>query len=715
MPDYTWPAAEKRSLIGKRHNRLDGAEKSTGRAKYTYDINRPGMLWAKAVRCPYAHARVTSIDTSEAERMPGVKGVSVVKKAGSEVQFYLDAVAFVAAESEELAEDAARKVVVKYEKLPHVVKEQKLSEVAERAKPDDEQITGDRSKAFQDADVIHEGEYGIPVITHCCLEPHGSVAAWDGDNLTSWISTQNVSGTAPAYAKALNIPTTNVRVLCQHMGGGFGSKFGVDIWDEEAARLSKAAGGRPVKNMTERSAELFLGGIRPSDYARIKVGAKKDGTLVGFECEAWGTRGVPTTGGSPAGQLPYVFSKIPFSRKRYTGISTNTGASRAWRAPNHPQACFLTMSALEDLAAKLNMDPLEMFLKNIHLTSGGRAEDYTAELNKAAEMIEWKKNWHPRGDKTAGPVKRGMGLSIHTWGGRAQNSSCDVKINQDGTVEVNLGSQDLGVGTRTIIAITAAETLGLPLQAITVNIGDNRYPPSGASGGSTTVGGVSAAVRRGTVDARDLLFAKVAPTLGAPADQLEAAGGKIQVKGDASKSLPWKQACGKIGATPISTRGTNPGPGTLTDQGVAGAQMADVSVDIETGIVTMNKYVAVQDCGLVINPKTAESQVFGAMIQGVCYALYEERIMDRATGRMLNADMEFYKLAGLGDIGNFQVHMMTGKGFDDRGVIGLGEPPVISPGAAIANAVANAIGVRVPELPLTPDRVLAALEKGRVA
>ena len=192
-------------------------------------------------------------------------------------------------------------------------------------------------------------------------------------------------------------------------------------------------------------------------------------------------------------------------------------------------------------------------------------------------------------------------------------------------------------------------------------------------------------------------------------------GGKIQVKGNPAKSLTWKQACGKIGATPITTRGANPGAGTLTDQGVAGAQMADVSVDVETGVVRVNKFVAAQDCGLIINPKTAESQVFGAMIQGVGYALYEERVMDRATGRVLNPDMEFYKLAGLGDIGTFQVHMMTGKGFDERGVIGLGEPPVISPGAAISNAVANAIGVRVPELPLTPNRVLTALEKGRVA
>lgn len=248
-----------------------------------------------------------------------------------------------------------------------------------------------------------------------------------------------------------------------------------------------------------------------------------------------------------------------------------------------------------------------------------------------------------------------------------------------------------------------------------VNIGSSKYPTSGASGGSTTVGGVSAATRRGSQDALAQLFEKIAPALGAPPDQLEAAGGKVQVAGNPAKSLTWKQACGKIGMNPIVVMGKNPGQGKLTDQNVGGAEMANVAVDIETGVVKMNKFVTAQDCGLILNLRTAESQVMGAMIMGVGYSLFEERILDETTGRPLNPDMEFYKLAGIGDIGTFQVHMMQGKGYDERGVIGLGEPPVISPGAAISNAVANAIGVRVPELPLTPERVLAALEKGGVA
>jgi xanthine dehydrogenase YagR molybdenum-binding subunit len=217
------------------------------------------------------------------------------------------------------------------------------------------------------------------------------------------------------------------------------------------------------------------------------------------------------------------------------------------------------------------------------------------------------------------------------------------------------------------------------------------------------------------VDARDALFAKVSPSLKAQPEELEAVGAKVQVKGAAGRGLSWKEACAKIGAVPLTIRGVNPDkarPPDLTNSGVGGVQMAEVSVDVETGIVRVTKMVAVQDCGLVVDVKTAESQVLGALIMGISYALYEEKILDPITGRVLNPNLEFYRLAGLNDIGELKVHMMTGKGYDERGVIGLSEPPVVSPGAAISNAVANAIGVRVPFLPLTPDRVLEALEQG---
>jgi xanthine dehydrogenase YagR molybdenum-binding subunit len=782
MSEYAWPDPATQPLLGKKISRLDGPAKSSGRAKYTYDYNPDGLLAGKILRCPYAHARIKSIDTSAAEKIPGVKAVEVIQKPGTEIFWAGDEVVGVAAVDEPTAEDALRAIRVDYEVLPHFVSDREppkniapatgpisqedFESLEENQVPDEEVITainqrgisfkpedkfmkamegegvdrkvidalrnarvlpasGERSpykrtalqtqgkpdEAFASAAAVHEGLYGVPCIVHCCLESHGSVSEWSGSNdLTVHISTQNLSGIAAQMAEPLSVPASNIRVLQQNVGGGFGSKFAADRWDIVAARLSKTAGGKPVKMMLARNEEFEVAGMRPSAFARVKIGADKEGKLVAWHSVSWGTGGM---GGGGTPPLPYIFN-VPNQRKQHTAITTNQGSARAWRAPNHPQAALITMAAFEDVAAKLNMDPVDMLRANLDIT-GPRADNYREELQIADELMGWKKNWHPRGDKAAGPVKRGLGVSIHTWGGRGHNSDQDLTINPDGSVEVKLGSQDLGTGTRTIIAMVIADTLGIPLEQVTVHIGDNRYPPSGGSGGSTTVGGVSSAARRGAINARDQLFAKLAPALKAQPQELEAANGTIRVKASPNRSLTWKEACAKIGAVPITTRGKNPNkqePPDLTNSGVGGVQMADVSVDTETGIVRVNKMVAVQDCGLVINVKTAESQVKGALIMGVSYALYEEKILDPVTGRVLNPNLEFYRLAGLNDVGELVVHMMTGKGYDERGVIGLAEPPVVSPGAAISNAVANAIGVRVPFLPLTPDRVIEALEQG---
>ncbi|HSM87850.1 MAG TPA: molybdopterin cofactor-binding domain-containing protein, partial [Candidatus Limnocylindrales bacterium] len=573
---------------------------------------------------------------------------------------------------------------------------------------------GDPEAALKDSEVISEGVYGCPVITHCCMESHGSIAEWPSeDQLFVHLSTQNVSGVSREYGQALKIPASNVRVHQDHIGGGFGSKFAPDRWGIYTAQISRKAGGKPVRVMLERAPELEVAGARPSAFAHVKVGAKKDGTLLYWESSSWGTGG-PGGGGAPP--MPYVV-RIPNQRKQHVAVLTNIGPARAWRAPNHPQGCLITMAALDDLAARLNMDPVELLLKNLQLTAPpedktGRANTYRDELMIASDLIGWKKHWHPRGQGGSGPVKRGLGAAIHTWGGRGHSSTCATTIRPDGSVELKLGTQDLGTGTRTCIMMVAADTLGLPLEHINLKIGDTQYPPSGGSGGSTTIGGVSSSTRRAVVDARDQLFARVAPALNAQPGELEAANGAIRVKGAPARSMSWKDACARLGTQPIEVTDKNLVPNEpLISSGVGGAVMADVSVDTETGIVKMNKMVCAQDCGLVINLKTAESQVYGAMIMGIATSLYEEKVMDPTTGTMLNPNMDFYRLAGIGDVGELVAHMMTGKGYDERGPIGLGEPPTVGPMAAISNAVANAIGVRVPFMPITPDRVIAALNQ----
>src|SRR5437588_10924901 len=676
MADYGWPDAEHRTLIGKRISRVDSPVKVSGQAKYTYDVKRPGMLFGKILRCPYAYAKVVSIDASAAEKMPGVQAVHIIQGPNSTIHWAGDEVVAVAAVDEPTAEDAGRAIKVKYQKRSHLVSYaeppkgaaqaqgplsmddiddmldnqvparqmvEQIQQYGITSKPDEgtlkglqedgatdevikairaatvhpeagsrpksnyqkaaAQTLGDGEKAFAQAEVISEGLYGVPVITHCCLESHGSTSEWtDNDHLLVHVSTQNVSGIAGQMAEPLKIPATNIRVHQDHIGGGFGSKFSPDRWGIATAEISKKAAGKPVRIMLERDSELKVAGARPSAYARVKAGAKKDGTIVAWQSESWGTGG-PGGGGMPP--IPYVLS-IPNQRKEHTAIRNNIGPARAWRAPNHPQAAVITMCALDDLAAKLNMDPLEFFLKNIELATKDRQNTYREELGIASDLMGWKQKWHPRGQNASGNVVRGVGLPMHTWGGRGHASDCDLTLHPDGYVDIKLGTQDIGTGTRTTILIVAADTLGIPMDGIKLYIGDTLYPPSRGSGGSTTPGGVSSSTRRAAVDARDALFAKVAPALNAQPDDLESVNGTVRVKSNPSKSLSWKEACSKLGAMPVTVRGKNPDkskPPDLTNSGLGGVSMAEVEVDTDTGVVKAKKMVAVQDCGLIIDLK----------------------------------------------------------------------------------------------------------------
>jgi xanthine dehydrogenase YagR molybdenum-binding subunit len=698
---------ETRKVIGKPHKRLDGPQKASGRAKYTSDLKMKDMLYAAYLTCPHGHARITSIDTAAAEKMNGVKAVHVIAEAGKELQWHGQEVAAVAATSEEIAREAVRKINVVYEAMPHFVNEADLGKAGSRGKAAGEKVTGDPEKALQEAEAVSEGTYGIPVITHSCLEPHGLVIQWQGDQVQAWPSTQFVTGWAGTLAPNLKVPVANIKVKMDYIGGGFGSKFSPGAWAEVGARLSQKAGGKPVKLFLERASEQQIAGNRPSAFGKIKVAGKKDGTITAWQSDTWASGGF-AGGGQPP--LPYVYTNIPNTRLNHVSVSVNGGPAQAWRAPNNQQASFLTCSAIEDFAAKVGVDPMVVFDKNAGYTP--RAEQYRYQLQKAAEISEWSKLWKPRGSQT-GAVRRGLGIGVNAWGGAGHACTARTTINPDGSVLVEMGTQDLGTGTRTIITQVAAETLGLSMGQVKLVIGDNSLPPGGSSGGSTTVGGASSATRKSGVNALAKLFEAVAPALSAQPEDLEAVDGTVRVKSDTKKSMTWVAACKKIGpGGKISETGANEqrNPMGLNSGGAAGVQIADVSVDTETGMVKINRYVAVQDCGLIINPRLAESQIYGAIIMGISTALYEERIMDDATGRMLNSDMEFYKLAGIKDIGDIVVHLDIREVNDKRGVIGLGEPPAIGICAAVGNAVTNAIGVRVPKMPMTPMNVLNALE-----
>jgi xanthine dehydrogenase YagR molybdenum-binding subunit len=747
MAEYSWPTKEKATAIGKRVKRIDGPAKSTGAAKYTYDVNLKNQLIAKGLGCPHAHCKIKSIDIAPAQKVSGVVHVMLMDRgnrelrSGDEIEYQGDLLAVVAAETEGAAREGLAAIDVQYEMLPVFVQDSDLAaaKVAGRATPggsrtqlvnmpkegeDAAKFANDEiDRLLKEAAFTVEANYGIDVITHCCLEPHGSTVEFKDGKLTAYLSTQNVSGTGGQFATPLGIAPTDVEVKCDYIGGGFGSKFAADPWAIAAAKISKAT-GRPVKFMLDRDQELKIAGNRPSGYIKVRLGADKDGVVTVWDSEHWGTGGsAPNAGAVGQAVVPYVFSPKNVRRVQ-TNIKTNNGNQRAWRAPNHPQGCAITQTALDDLAMKMGANSLDIFMKNLGTddapglaTPSAKPSLYKAEMERAAQLMDWKAKWHPHGKGQArGSIVDGLGLAFHTWGGAAQASSCIVRVHPNGDVETMCGSQDLGTGTRTVMALVVAETFGLPYDAIRVNIGTSKYPQSGASGGSTTVGGVSESHRRASQDA----FRKIAELAGKKLDAdpatLEAVNGRVQVAGNASKSLSWKEACSLLGMEPLEVRasftqptGTQP-PTPLSGRQVGGVQMAHVEVDKETGVVRMKKFVAVQDMGLIISPQQAESQINGALIMGIAYALFEQRINDPATGAFVNVELANYKLCRLGDVGEFVVELFEPESERKRGVIGLGEPPVIAPGAAISNAVCNALGVRVPTLPLTPQRVLAALK-----
>jgi xanthine dehydrogenase YagR molybdenum-binding subunit len=723
----TWP--KERRLIGTRVQRIDGPDKATGHAKYSYDKNLTGMLYGVILRCPYAHAKLASIDTTVAEKMPGVKAVHEIAKAGTELFYAGDEIVGLAADTEEHAADALRAVAdtVKYEVLPAQVKEEDALKEDKsttpptagnrtNVRPGQEQNTGDVETAFKEAAAVIEGNYGAALIAHQCLESHGLVAHWEADDkLTVWCSTQAVFGTAGELAKTFSIPAPNVKCITHYMGGGFGSKFGPDIQGIVAAHLAKKAKA-PVKLMLNRAEEITTAGTRPSTYGKVKMAATKDGTITAYQAESYGSAGIGTGVGV---QLPYVYAAIPNQKKKHTVVRLNASMSRAMRAPNHPQSCILTDCPLDDLAAKLGMDPLQMRLKNLPpndekaVASAPQSYNalkntiYTKEIEIAAKLANWEKTWHPPGKGPAtGPVKHGIGMALHTWGGAAgAPNDITVTISSDASVLVQSSTQDLGTGERTVLPIVVAEVLGLELKDITVRIGESPFGPSSGSGGSTTCPGTAPVAYNAALAARDDLFQKIAERLGVKPDDLSIQPGKIAGGGD--KSWSWKEACAKLGMDTAKGQAKSPPvPPGLSNQGVGGVQIAEVLVDTETGVVSCTRVVAVQDCGLIVNKLGCESQVAGGVIMGLNYALFEESILDRNTGRQTNPDMEFYKLGGIQDMPRIDVHMYD---MPERGVIGIGEPPTISTAAAIGNAIFNATGARVPYTPYTPDRVLAAL------
>ncbi|MGA4645025.1 xanthine dehydrogenase family protein molybdopterin-binding subunit [Limisphaera sp. 4302-co] len=685
-----WPAQPK--VLGTRVPRVDGPAKVTGQARYSSDIQAPGLLIGMILRSPWPAARIQRINLEKARQMPGIKAAVAVQEGPRVVRYYGEELAAVAGVSRQACEDALRAIEVEAEPLPFVVREEdarkpdapRVWEQAPNMPPPRVREEGNVDEALKECAAVIEGFYTTSVQLHHPMETHGGTVRWDDEGVTAWISTQGIFSVRDGLAGALRLDQSKVRVVTEYMGGGFGSKFGPGVEGVLAARLAREAGA-PVRLMLSRFEEALAVGNRPSSFQRIRLGAKADGTLHVFDYENYGTAGVgagqATEGGGGGADLPmpYIY-RVPNRRIKQTTVAVNAGSSRAFRAPGHPVASFGMESAMDDLAVKLGMDPLELRIKN------DPSEIRQREYRIGAERFGWKEKYRKPGS-SPGPIKVGVGVASATWGGGGSSrTQGEIQINPDGTVEVRLGVQDIGTGTRTVAAVTAAEVLGLAPDQVTVKIGDTRYPPGPGSGGSVTAASVAPTVY--DVCTRAL-------------EELQKQTGLPDVRGE-----NWRAACKKLGVTPLVVQGRwREG---LSSSGVGGVQFAEVAVDTETGLVTVRKIVVVQDCGLIVDPLTAESQVNGGVIMGIGLALYEERVMDWQSGVVLNPNFETYKLPGIADVPEIDIVLIN---MPERGVIGLGEPVHIPTAAAIANAVANALGVRVNSLPITPRKVLAALGK----
>jgi len=684
----SWP--EKRSYIGSLAKRVDAPAKVSGAAKYSSDVQPEGWLYGMILRSKWPKAKITKINLEKAARLPGIKAAVLAREGERIVRFYGEELAAVAGLTKQACLDALRAIEVEAQPLPFVVREEDAREESSprvwdeqpnysRPQPRDR---GDVDKAFGECAAVVEGFYSTPVQIHHPLETHGNTISWTGDNLTAWSSTQGISSVRDGLAGNLNVPQNQVRVICEYMGGGFGAKFGPGVEGALAARLSQAAKA-PVKLMLTRFDQALAVGNRPSSFQKIKMGATADGKLHAYQLESFGTAGIgagSSEGGSggAAFPAPYIYT-VPNTRIAQASVAVDAGSARAFRAPGNPPASFGMESIMDDLAVKMDIDPVEFRLRN------DPSEVRQKEYRLGAERFGWKQKYKKPGT-SPGPIKTGVGCAGARWATGGGGTQAQAQVSPDGSIEIRCGTQDLGTGTKTVIAVIAADLLGLKPEQIQVRVGDTNYPPSGASGGSTTCPSVAPAIC-------DLCTNVL--------QELQKHSGLAEVRGE-----NWLAACKKLGVDPLLVSGK--WQEGLSGSGAGGVQFAEVAVDTDTGFVKVKKITCIQDGGLIVSKLTCESQVNGGIIMGLGYALYEERIMDRHSGVLLNPNFETYKLPALADMPEIDVVLLD---MPERGVIGIGEPVTIPTAAAIGNAVANALGVRVGSLPITPAKVLAALGK----
>jgi CO/xanthine dehydrogenase Mo-binding subunit/aerobic-type carbon monoxide dehydrogenase small subunit (CoxS/CutS family) len=706
--------------VGHPTPRVDAVDRVTGRAIYTGDVKLPGMLYARVLRSPYPHARIRTIDTSKARVVPGVKAIvthencTVVWGSGSiagglqyndemkkitkqrryafnnPVRFVGEPVVAIAAVDRHTAENALQLVSVDYEVLPFVLDhEDALRENAVKIWPEGNlalnnrnepvpltQRRGDLDAGFALADRVFEDRYTTSFVHNAQMEPRSAVAAWEADKLTVYTPTGGIANCRTDMARDLRIPPENVRVVCQYMGGNFGNKNQNQDADLIAAVLAREAGA-PV-NLELSRKEDFVGvhGRWPTTQ-HYKVGVKNDGTLTAIQLRGSSGMGpYRKNTGAIAGIELYRCANI---ESIVSPVYTNKTVSANFRGPEYPQGFFGIQSMMDDVAARLNMDPVEFILRNMTRKFHDETEytTYTLEdvIRRGTERFEWSKRWRPAGSD-GGPIKRGVGISFMAFRAGLGRSNAVIRLDSNGRYSVHVGVTDVGGGAKTTMGLIAAEALGVPLSRVTVVWGDtDRCPYSvGESGSRTTVMTGQAVVEAATELKRQV----------------------------AEKGPPGP------GEILVASASPNP-PQPQKVRNSFGAHFVEVEVDAELGRVRILKYLAVHDCGRIINPLTAESQIQGGILMGVGMALHEQLLYDRRSGIPLNAGYYGARVLTHRDAPDIEVMFIeSDDGLGPFGAKSMGEASKVPAPAAVANAIFNATGHRFRDLPITSEKIIAA-------
>ncbi len=752
------------ATVGKPFPRVDAREKVTGEALFAADIKLPGELVGKFLGSPYAHAEIISIDTSEAEALPGVHAVITAADlpqtekydpgsrahavlARDRVLFVGQPVAAVAAEDLATAEEALRLIRVDYRELPAVL------DPVEAMKPDSPVIRhgevsvsaemdihtqqaagiqteegeeasnvvnhvlfeqGDIEQAFAESDVIVERQFRVPMVHQGYLEPHAQVAVWDSEgNLTVWLSTQGQFTTQESLCNVLGLKPSQVRVIGTEIGGGFGGKG--SLYAPLVAVLAKKA-RRPVKLVLTRSEELKAANPAPLSVIDIKVGAKKDGRITGIQAKV-----VMDTGAYPGAPMTVTALMLgqpyKFTAMRIEGfeVLTNKPSAGAYRAPGGPNASSALEPCIDMLAKELGMDPLEFRLKNAaeegDIQPHGRPHPKIG-LKETLEAV--KPAWESlagKPKKTNGKL-RGRGVACGGWGGGRGPGAAIVYLDPDGTFRLVTGTVDL-TGTFTAMAQIAAEGLGVSLSQVRPYKGDTTTGPwAPMSAGSQTIYGQGPAVLAAAKDARRQVLEYAAQELGVKPEELTLTDGKVFVTADPSQEISLSRIYELThgwGAKydPVVGRGAakrrSEAPGYA-------ACVAEVEIDPDTGKVTVTHLTAAQDVGQAINPMAVEGQIQGGTAQSVGMALWEELLFDE-NGQLLNPNLLDYRKATAADLPMVDVILVNVPAGDGAfGAKIVGEPSIVPGIAAVANAIADAIGVHVTEYPITPERIWRALQ-----